>query len=548
MQKKYISTSRYKKVSSESRKKRSENISKKLRNSNKLNVTNHDINNEEVFEKKIKRRKRSGKKRSKLILPLSICIVILVLCVLRLTFKGENESFFDILGVKIEKKIEKIDIAVVDNIDVLDDNTKNVILTELNSYTNGVLVKITDKYEIQYELLEDIQKENNSTYILKISSNNSLTSSILKSSINTYMDESSKYYEKCKNIQSVEEIDTKTLKITLKTEDPLFAYNLQLPINYSTTNTGIYSINATRGVSNKVSYIKKEYVNDTVPQSLTLTSVKDDDEAVEMLQNETIDMFFTDSYDIAEKLGRKDIDIRSYLNGKCIFLFGNKNSKNFSKKEIRQVIAYSIDREKIRKEVYLNSGSVIDIPEIYSEVKYKYDIYAAENILLSSGYNMQDSKFFKNGEKLELTMLVNKADETKIKVATYIKEDLEEIGISVNIKSLSSADIEKEINNNNYDLVLADVTINENPDISFIKKYITVSDVISDKITEIEKTQNIQETVKKVNELIQCMSDEIACIGIHADATYLVSNKELNMFSDIKYMNIFKDMLTTKNM
>ncbi len=548
MEKKYISTSRYKKVSSESRKRRSDNISKKIRNSNNI-IKNEGI--KEVEKKNTvsenKRRKKKTNKNNKLTLVLSICVVVLALCALRLTLKDENEPFLNIFGVKVEKNIDKIDIAVVDNVDILDSNSKNVVLTELNNYTNGVLVKVTDKYEIEYELLEDVQKESNSVYILKISNKNSLTASVLKSRFNAYMDKSSKYYANCDNIQSVEEIDSKTVKITLKKEDPLFVYRLQLPVNFSTTNTGIYAVNTIRGASNKVAYIKKEYVDVPAPQSISLTSIKSDEEALEMLKNETLNMFFTDSYDISEKIGKTDVDIRSYLNGKCLFLFGNPASKAFSKKEVRQAIAYSIDREKIRKEVYLNSGTVIDIPEIYADVKFKYDIYAAENILLAAGYSMKNSNLVKGGEKLELIMLVNKSDETKVKVATYIKEDLEQIGVGVKIKLIANTDIEKEIKQKNYDLVLADISLNENPDITFIEEYINVSDKINENITEISNASSISDTIEKVSSLIQSMSDEVVCIGIHADTTYMVSNKGLNKFSNIKYMNIFRDLLENKN-
>lgn len=542
MEKKYISENRYKKVSSDNRRKRGDNLSKNLR---KQNVT---VDNIQVKEKKVKRSKKAktNKKVNKLKIIFLVIIILLICCVLIFVLKEDDESFFNIFGVKVDDDvIEKLDIAIVENTDILDNNSKNVILTELNNYTSGVLLKVTENYEIQYELLESVEKENNVTYLLKISKDNNLTSNILKSRLESYTSESSKYYENCKTIENIEEIDTKTVRISLNKEVPLFIYNLQIPINFSTTNTGIYNVNTTRSASNKITYIKKENINTTVPKSISLTTVKNDDEAIEMFNNGTIDMFFTDSYDISEKLGKTEIDIRSYLNGKCLFLFGNSSSEYFSKKEIRQAIAYGIDREKIRKEVYLNAGAVIDIPEIYSELKYKYDIYAAQNILLASGYTMQNSKLIKDGKYIKLTLLVNKTDETKVKVATYIKEDLESIGIEVDVKLLTSSEIERQVEQKNYDLVLADISLNENPDISFIEKYVNVSDKINEKIEQIKNANTLEDTVKVAIELIQSLSDEVVCVGIHADSTYMISNKGLNVFSDMKYMNVFTNLLLT---
>ena len=546
MEKKYIRTSKYRKVSSENRKKRSENISRNLRKNNSEMSTSEvvDINKNKNSRKKEKKQKIYKKKKSKLTIVLLICVVILGVCAIRLTLKDENEPFFNIFGVKVEEeKIESLNVAVVDNVDVLDNNSKNVVLTELNNYTCGTLLKVMTNYEIEYELLESVEKEDNKTYILKISEDNSLTASVLSARLNSYMDKNSKYYEKCKNIQAIDEINSKSIKITLKEADAAYMYNLQLPISFSTVNTGIYNVSAARGASNKITYLKKDYIASGVPKSISVVTLKNDDEAIEMLKSGTIDMFFTDTYDMSEKLGKLEVDIRSYMNGKCLFLLGNKMSEEFSKKEVRQAIAYSIDREKIRKDIYLNSGTIIDIPEIYSDIKYKYDIYGAQNVLLASGYAINNAVFTKNSKALELTLLVQKTDETKVKVATYIKEDLENIGIKVNLKLLTATELEKQLKLNNYDLVLADISLNENPSISFIQEFINISDKTNEKMLEIDNAKSVQETTSKVKELINVMSDEIVCIGIHADSTYMVSKKGLSVFADIKYMNIFSDIL-----
>ena len=543
MEKKFISSARYKKTSSEDKKnRRTESISKKIKKASQIEEHSKiDEDNVRVTPK------RKPKKKNKLTIFLFIIAILLILCALRLALKDENESFFNIFGTKVkEDTIDKLSIALVDNTEVLNTNTKNVILTELNNYTYGTLLKITTNYEIKFDLLQEVEKESNKEYILKIKENNLLTASVLIARLNSYKEDSSKYYANCAKIDSMEEIDNKTVRIKLKEDNPWFVYNLQLPITFSTTNTGLYNVNTSRGASDKVTYIKKDYLNVEIPNTVDVMTAKDDDEAIELFKSGNIDMFFTDSYDIGEKLGKVDMDIRSYSNGKCLFLFGNSKSEYFSKKEIRKAIAYSIDREKIRKDIYLNSGTIIDIPELYSEVKFKYDIYGAQNLLLSAGYTLSNSVFVKDGKSINLTMLVNKNDETKVRVATYIKEDLEDIGIKVNIKTLSSSDLTRQIKLGEYDLVLADVNLNENPDISFIKEYISINDTISSKIDELSNSKTIEEIGQCVTSLTNLMSDEVVCVGIHADSTYMVVKKGINVFSNVKYMNIFSDVLLTK--
>lgn len=543
MEKKFISSTRYKKTSSEDKKnRRTESISKKIKKASQIEEHSKiDEYNVRVTPK------RKPKKKNKLTIFLFIIAILLILCALRLALKDENESFFNIFGTKVkEDAIDKLSIALVDNTEVLNTNTKNVILTELNNYTYGTLLKITTNYEIKFDLLQEVEKKSNKEYILKIKENNLLTASVLIARLNSYKESSSKYYANCAKIDSMEEIDNKTVRIKLNENNPWFVYNLQLPITFSTTNTGLYNVNTSRGASDKVTYIKKDYLNVEIPNTIDVMTAKDDDEAIELFKSGNIDMFFTDSYDIGEKLGKVDMDIRSYSNGKCLFLFGNSKSEYFSKKEIRKAIAYSIDREKIRKDIYLNSGTIIDIPELYSEVKFKYDIYGAQNLLLSAGYTLSNSVFVKDGKSINLTMLVNKNDETKVRVATYIKEDLENIGIKVNIKTLSSSEISKQIKLGEFDLVLADVNLNENPDISFIKEYISINDSISSKINELSNAKTLEEIGQYVTSLTNLMSDEVVCVGIHADSTYMVVKKGINVFSNVKYMNIFSDVLLTK--
>lgn len=438
MEKKYISSNRYKKIVRDKNRKRG---------NNNLNKKKSDEKNIQFMNKK-----KLGKKKTKLLKRIFlICLIIsliVILVVLRFKLKAPNESFFDIFGLKIEdENIEKINIGLIDNIDIQDENTKNVILTELNLYTGGALLKIDSNYNINYDLLSRVDKVSNSEYILNISKENGLTATVLIARISSFNVTYSKYYSNVKNISSMEVIDEKTLKVVLDKDMPLFIYNLQLPI-YN-INGGMYSKNTIKNTQDLITYISKKNAN--IPKTINVYKVENDEKAVENFKNDKINLFITNNFHIGDLLGKYEYDIHSYKTGEVLMLFGNKNSKLFSKKEIRQAIVYSIDRDKIKREIYFNSGAIIDIPFIYSNVKYKYDIYSASNILLTNGYNLNSGIFQKteNGEmiKLNLKLIVNKQDETKIKVASYIKQDLKSVGINVDIVTLNESNLNKAITN-----------------------------------------------------------------------------------------------------
>ncbi|MBR6504352.1 MAG: hypothetical protein IKT41_01305 [Clostridia bacterium] len=540
MEKKYINAGRYKKVVTKHKnQRRSENIGRKIR---------HEQIKDKPTKYEAKKKKRI-RKNNKILLFFTFIIVVLLMTaiVLRFNLKGENEGFFDFLKVKVEgEKIENLNIALVDKVDILEDNTKNIIITELNQYTTGVLLRIDDDYNITYELLKDIEKISNTEYILNISEKNTLNATVLKARLQSFQSENSKYYTNVKCIKEIEEIDSKQLKVILDSEDSMFIYKLQLPISFTSANSGLYTKNIVKNDSDKIVYISKDAKN-SIPKSINVYRSSNEEEIIKLFKNEEINMFFTNNFSIGDKLGKYEYDIRSYRSGKCLFLFGNKESEIFSRKEVRQAIAYSVDRGRIKKDIYLNSGEEIDIPNIYSEVKYKYDIYSAQNTLLTNGYTLVNEVFQKieNGKKIKLSLdlLVNKEDETKLKVASYIKEDLKKVGIEINIVTSTLSGVNKKVNSGDYDLVLADISLNENPDISFLKNFVNVNENIDKKILEISETNNIEELVSKVGELETTLSNEVPCVGIHADVTYVVNQKNIGNFENISYLNVFKNIL-----
>lgn len=536
MKKKYISSNRYKKSSSDSRKGRRDiNFNKKL-NSSGTNV---------ISKPKAKKQKRK-KLNNSTILIIIIIVLLIIAISLRFILKSPDESFFDIFKVKIEERVtEQINMGIIDNVDILDENTKNIIITELNSYTCGSLLRIDGEYNIQYKLLENVEKISNSEYILNIAKDNTLTASVLKSRLNSFNTTSSKYYTNVKDIDNIEVLNSKQLKISLSKEQPFFVYALQLPIT-SGGNT-LYTRNVINNQENMLTYITKYNEDKNIPKTINIYKVETDDEAVNLFKNDKLNVFITNNFQIRDILGKYEYDIRSYRNGECLMLFGNKNSKLFAKKEVRQAIAYSIDKNKILKDIYLNAGEIIDLPYIYSEQKYKYDMYGAQNLLLTNGYTLENNVFtkYENGDKiyLNLKLIVNKQDSNKLKVATYIKEDLSKVGINVTIQALTSKDLNRAVEKGDYDLVLASLNVNENPDLDYINKHVYINDTLNNSLIEVSNAKDINEVVKRVKELQKVMSDEVSCIGIHASTSYLISKKDINEFSDISYMNIFSKLL-----
>ena len=175
-------------------------------------------------------------------------------------------------------------------------------------------------------------------------------------------------------------------------------------------------------------------------------------------------------------------------------------------------------------------GSLIDLPYIYDNVKYKYDIYAAENNLLTNGYSKVNKIYTKDKTKLELKLIVNKDDDEKVKIASSIKNNLSAIGINVNVEKLSKTKLSSAIEKEDYDLVLANVNLNSKPDISFLKDKLIMPD-------------NIESIQENLSNLQNSMSDNISCIGIFARTNYLIYSKDIIGIDSIDYKYVLKDLI-----
>ena len=445
--------------------------------------------------------------------------------------------------VELEKDYNlKIGISKLDTTDVL--TTKNIVLNELNLFSSNELVKINNNYEIEYVLASKIEKINNKEYLVYLSTNLNDGFECIKNSIDKINEKKDKnaYYKNVSNIKEVSK-ENDYIRFSLKEEDPYFMYKLDFPLNEDTINTEYKITNKT---DNKIDFLRSK--SSSTLKNITLTNYKDTDDMTKDFREDKIDMFFASSDSIMQMIGKHEYNIKKYRDGENLFLFGNKNSELFKLTEVRKALAYSIKREDIIKEVNNSFSELIDLPFIYSDIKYKYDIYGAENELLSNGWKKENGIYTKvingNKKRLELSILVNEEDSVKKKVAENIKKMAQNVGIKININKVKSKDFENNIKDKKYDIILADVYINQYPDIRFLNEYVNINDNINKAFETVNNSKDKEELEKNISALQDTMSSEIACIGILARNTNIVYQKYITGFDYTNYLMIFKDLKT----
>jgi len=541
MEKRYINESMYKKRTS--RKRRDISIVKSKLNSKSNTRTSEKkaINQRIKITNKVKRKSKQSSAKN-----IVICILLLIAIAVisRAILKEENEPFIYFPFIT-EANEEIIKIGVITNDNLSNLNTKNSVLNELQKYSKDMLLEINEDYSITYKCISDITKISNKEYLIKTNSKNNITANSIKEQLDIYRkNKESIYYNKLENIKEIQVIDINTLKFILKTDNPYFIYNLDICLNTASDMTN-YLQDASSNDS-KLIFNRNKRASKELPAKIIVTKYKDMYAAVEAYKNQDINIFITNAENVENILGKYEYNIKTFRNGANIFLLGNPKSEIFVKQEVRKAIAYGIDRSAIITDILKSKGVNIDLPYIYDNVKYKYDVYAAENLLLTNGYKKSNKVYYKieNGKKinLELDLLVNKDDATKVAIANKIKNNLSSIGIEINIEKLTTSKIESRIKKGEYDLLLANINLNNIPDISFIKNNLFIIDNINEAIGDIN-TSTINELNKNIATLQNALSGEVSIIGICSDVSYLIYSKEFVNINNVSYMNLFKDLL-----
>ncbi len=121
----------------------------------------------------------------------------------------------------------------------------------------------------------------------------------------------------------------------------------------------------------------------------------------------------------------------------------------FNNLVFRQAIAYAIDRQRMKTNIYQGLGELQHSPiavqsPYYLSPKaglkvYGYNPQRAKQLLVKAGfqYNSQQELLDKDGNRVQFTILVKSEDQSRIAAAVQIQQDLKQIGIQADLQTLT---------------------------------------------------------------------------------------------------------------
>ncbi len=306
---------------------------------------------------------------------------------------------------------------------------------------------------------------------------------------------------------SVEKIDDRTVNFTLKQPYASFLENTTLgimpeslwtgsPLELNTTNTnpigsGPYMISdVNKQASGIIDYYKltafskfalgKPYIKD-----ISLHFYQNENDLIKALEGDEVNQISSITPPSAEILIKKGYRVESAVLPRVFGLFFNQNvNRLFVDKVVVNAINKAIDKDSIVREVLSGYGVVINDPIPPSIVEYQklnnVDTARANTLakvaesLAKDGWKKNTDGFLEKSvtEKkkttttaLEFSISTGNAPEL-VKAANMIKQDLQEVGMKVDIKTFDVGSLNQTvIRPRNYDALLFGEIINNESDL-----------------------------------------------------------------------------------
>ncbi len=232
------------------------------------------------------------------------------------------------------------------------------------------------------------------------------------------------------------------------------------------------------------------------------------------------------------------------------FIGFNFNNIALQSRNVRQAVAYAINKTEIVANIYLDHAVLTDTPVspqswLYEPGVATYD-YAPEQavwLLSADGYTLNDDGFMEkdvNSVKMPLSfrIAVNSENNERVKIANYLNTSLKAVGIQSEIISVPFDEYQKLLSTKAYDIFIGGFNLSVIPDLTFAlhssqveggNNFFAYKDDKMDILLSQAASQPAEIPYKKaMSELQKYIADELPCISLAFRKTAVLSSKRIN--------------------
>ena len=297
------------------------------------------------------------------------------------------------------------------------------------------------------------------------------------------LEEKSIYYYNVSNIESIKKINNHEIKIKLKEVDNFFPAKLDFPILSELTysNKDLYKYNEYNGtgkykVQSKTAdewhLVYNENYREKQSGNLTKINVKMISKLIEGFELlKSGDVEIVDTSTEVGAYGRSAFLNKRYNTGIYQALVFNLKSPKVAEQNVRQAILLGINRDSMIEEFMNGYGKSVTLPinpESYlydaSLPNYAFNPERAQDILNNIGYKLKGTIRSKENSELKLDLLINIDKKMAKEKAEFIKNNLAQIGIEINIIEASTDKYKELFEAKQYDIAITDWSLSYYPE------------------------------------------------------------------------------------
>ena len=480
----------------------------------------------------------------------------------------------------------RVGIAELDNLNPI--LSKNQKVQDISKLIYEPLLSLTENYKLENTLVTQWTNIDNKTYMVKIRggikwhNNSDFVAKDVKFTVEKIKElgNDSIYYANVRNIEDVEIVGGNFVKFYLYEEEPFFEYNLSFPIicesffagedirntekNKIPMGTGMFKINAV-DLNSQIELKANPYWWNlkNVQSKIDKITVKiyfSTSELYNAYKMGSIDLLTTAKHkNIEEFIGKIGFNTKECSGREYDYLALNTRSSVTSNKEVRYAINYAINKQDIINSVYEGKYIAADYPLSYGSYlydsnnnNYEHNPEKAKQILNENGWGF-DGKYWQkmiggNHIRLKIDLLVDSNHGKRVDAANKIREQLESIGIQVNVIAQRDKNYDKYLSSRSYDMLLTGVTIGIAPklnryfgDGNFANYY---NEEIRNILEEIKSIENEDVMHEKYSILQKTYMDERIYIGLYFNGITTIYAKNLSGNVSPTWYNIYNHIET----
>ena len=494
----------------------------------------------------------------------AICIIIYSIYAIYFKEKeGQEENVQNETVEEAQIKDIRLGISNFDTINPLISNNKEML--NIDKLIFEPLINITSDYKMEMCLATECSKISDTSYVVKIDNNkkwqdgSSLIAKDIQFTIDRLKEGRSIYSYNVEKVANVEILDSSTIKINLSEPVSYFEYNLTFPILpnnyyigedfYTSTKipigTGMYKI-AKIDAENIVLEKNEKWWNiknkDAKIETVNIKIFSEIGELYNSFKLGNIDIFTTSNYNLENYIGTIGYAKHEFAGRSFDYLAFNCQDEILKNVEVRKAIGYAIDKTNIVSSVYSNNYYVSDFPLDYGNYLYEdtsvssgYNSEQSKTVLTQSGWKYKNNKWQKVQDyktlRLNLTLTVDKENESRVAVAENIKASLEQIGIKVTIYKVSNAQYNNILQNKNYQMILTGVYNSYSPNLETffgannLQNY--TNEEINTILTDVKNIKDENTLKEKYNEIVEIYNNELPFLSLYRNKTTVVRGQKL---------------------